>query len=76
MSIFNEDRSTMNEKAERLEAELAKCGLDEVLQKAFESGMNIDEIMYVMYGHTERTVRRYVVQDQLKKAAKKDKQGV
>lgn len=76
MSIFNEDRSTLNEKANMMEAELAKCGLDEVLQKSFEAGMNIDEIMYVMYGHTERTVRRYVVQDQLKKAANKDKQSV
>ena len=76
MSIFNEDRATVNEMANGLDAELSKCGLAEVLQRAFESGMNIDEIMYVIHGHTERTVRRYVVQDQLKKAANKDKQSV
>lgn len=76
MSIFKDDRSTLNDKANMMEAELAKCGLDEVLQKSFEAGLNIDEIMYIIAGHTERTVRRYVVQDQLKKAANKDKQGI
>ena len=35
--------------------------------------MNLDEIMYTLFSHTERTVRRYIVQDQLKKAANKDK---
>ena len=56
-----------------LDAELTQCGLDEVLHKAFEEGMELDEIMYTVLSHTERTVRRYIVQDQLKKAANKDR---
>ena len=47
--------------------------MDAALQKAFESGMEIDEIMYAVMCHTERMVRRYIVQDQLKKAANKEK---
>ena len=35
--------------------------------------MNLDEISYVLNTHTERTVRRYIVQEQLKRAANKDK---
>ena len=35
--------------------------------------MKLDEIMYVLFSHTEKTVRRYIVQDQLKKAANKNK---
>ncbi len=73
MSIFNEDRATMNEAAMELDTALSQNGMDEVLHKAFEKGMNLDEIMYVLFSHTERTVRRYIVQDQLKKAANKDK---
>lgn len=73
MSIFNEDRATLNVNAIELDADLTQSGIDSVLQKAFEKGMNLDEIMYVLFSHTERTVRRYIVQDQLKKAANKDK---
>ena len=73
MSCFNEDRATLNEQAEKFDKELATCGLDKTLQLAFEAGMNLDEIIYVLGIHTERTVRRYIVQDQLKKAANKEK---
>ena len=73
MSSFNEDRATLNPKAQLLDTELSKCGLDSILQKAFEDGMNLDEIMYILFSHTEKTVRRYIVQDQLKKAANKNK---
>ena len=73
MSIFNEDRATLNIDATALDAELTQCGMDEVLHRAFLEGMELDEIMYTVFSHTERTVRRYVVQDQLKKAANKDK---
>lgn len=73
MSIFNEDRATLNIDAATLDAELTQCGMDEALHKAFQEGMELDEIMYTVFTHTERTVRRYIVQDQLKKAANKDK---
>lgn len=73
MSVFNDDRSTLNMAAGNLEAELSSSGLDAALQKAFEAGMNLDEIMYVMFTHTEKTVRRYIVQHQLKTAAQKSK---
>ena len=73
MSIFNEDRATLNTAATALDAELTQCGMDEALHKAFEEGMELDEIMYAVFSHTERTVRRYIVQDQLKKAAHKDR---
>ena len=73
MSIFNEDRATLNKAATVLDAELTQCGLDEALHKAFEDGMELDEIMYTVFSHTERTVRRYIVQYQLKKAANKDR---
>lgn len=73
MSIFNEDRATFQAAATILDAELTQCGMDEVLRKAFEEGMNLDEIMYILFSHTERTVRRYIVQEQLKKAANKDR---
>ncbi len=73
MSIFNEDRATLNTAATALDAELTQCGMDEALHKAFEEGMELDEIMYAVFSHTERTVRRYIVQDQLKKAANKDR---
>lgn len=73
MSCMNADRATFNEKANALDAELSALGFDQALQKAFESGMEIDEIMYTIFGHTERIVRRYIVQDQLKKAANRDK---
>lgn len=73
MSCFNEDRATLNAQAEQFDKELTACGLDKALQNAFEAGLNLDEIIYVLGGHTERTVRRYIVQDQLKKAANKEK---
>ncbi|MBO5032549.1 MAG: hypothetical protein J6C19_15650 [Lachnospiraceae bacterium] len=73
MSIFNDDRSTLNPSAAAFDAELLQSGLDSALQNAFESGLNLDEIMYVIFSHTERTVKRYIVQDQLKKAAKREK---
>ena len=73
MSIFNDDRSTMNPTATAFDQILSESGFDVALQKAFESGMNLDEIMYVTFSHTERTVKRYIVQEQLKKAANKAK---
>lgn len=73
MSIFNDDRSTMNPVATAFDNALTSCGFDAALQKAFEAGMNLDEIMYVTFSHTERTVKRYIVQEQLKKAANKEK---
>ena len=74
MSCFKEDRATLNEQAMNLDKALQECGLDAALQAAFDSGMNLDEISYVLNTHTERTVRRYIVQAQLKRAANKDKQ--
>ena len=73
MSCLNDDRATFNDKSQALDADLAKTDFDGALQRAFDAGMEIDEIMYVVAGHVERTVRRYIVQDQLKKAANKDK---
>ena len=73
MSCFKEDRATLNEQAMNLDKALQECGLDAALQAAFDSGMNLDEISYVLNTHTERTVRRYIVQAQLKRAANKDK---
>ena len=73
MSSFNEDRATLNEQAEKFDKELTGAGLDAVLQNAFDQGMNLDEIIYVLFSHTERTVRRYIVQEQLRRAANKDK---
>lgn len=73
MSTFNDDRATFNESASDLETALSKTELDTVLHDAFEAGMNLDEIMYVMLTHTEKTVRRYIVQHQLKAAATKNK---
>ena len=73
MSIFNDDRSTLNETASAFDTELSESGFDAVLQKAFESGMNLDEIMYTVFTHTDRIVKRCIVQDQLKKAANKNK---
>lgn len=73
MSIFNDDRSTLNQTGTAFDAELTNSGFDAALQKAFESGMNLDEIMYTVFTHTDRVVKRYVVQYQLKKAANKEK---
>ena len=73
MSIFNDDRATLNEAAMALDEAITQSGMDNAVKKAFEEGMELDEIMYVLFSHTERTVRRYIVQDQLKKAANKDK---
>ncbi|MCD8039648.1 MAG: hypothetical protein LUE96_11285 [Lachnospiraceae bacterium] len=71
MSIFNNDRATLNQSASDFDKALSESGLDATLQKAFESGMNLDEIMYMVFTHTEKTVRRYIVQNQLKAAANK-----
>lgn len=73
MSCFKDDRATLNEQAENFENGLRGSGLDAVLQNAFQQGMNLDEIMYVLNTYTEKTVRRYIVQEQLKKAANKEK---
>lgn len=73
MSCFNEDRATLNERAAAFDAELSASGLDEALCKAFNEGMELDELVYVIGTHTERVVRRHIVQYQLKKAANKDK---
>lgn len=73
MSIFNDDRSTVNEIAAALDSDLSGTGFDTALQKAFDSGMNLDEIQYIVSAHTDRIVKRYIVQYQLKKAANKDK---
>ncbi len=73
MSIFNDDRATLNQPASDLESALSNSDLDRILHDAFEAGMNLDEIMYVMFTHTEKTVRRYIVQHQLKAAANKNK---
>lgn len=73
MSCFKDDRATLNEQAENFENGLRGSGLDAVLQNAFQQGMNLDEIMYVLNTYTEKTVRRYIVQEQLKRAANKEK---
>lgn len=73
MSVFNGDRSTLNQAADNFDSELSSCGLDAALKNAFKSGMELDEIMYVITTHTEKTVRRYIVQHQLKEAANKNK---
>ena len=73
MSIFNDDKASLNQTASNLDSALSNSGLDAVLHNAFDAGMNLDEIMYVMVTHTEKTVRRYIVQHQLKAAANKNK---
>ena len=73
MSIFNDDRSTANEAAAAFDSDLSGTGFDTALQKAFDSGMNLDEIQYIVSTHTDRIVKRFVVQYQLKKAANRDK---
>ena len=73
MSIFNDDRASFNQAASEFDAALSNSGLDNALHEAFNAGMELDEIMYVMFTHTEKTVRRYIVQHQLKAAANKNK---
>ncbi|MCI8972276.1 MAG: hypothetical protein HFH79_01605 [Lachnospiraceae bacterium] len=73
MSIFNDDRSTLNPAATAFDADLSGTGFDTALQKAFDAGMNLDEILYVVSSHTDRIVKRYTVQYQLKKAANRDR---
>ena len=73
MSIFKDDRSTLNEAAAALDTDLSGTGFDTALQTAFDSGMNPDELLYIVTAHTDRVVKRYVVQYQLKKAANRDK---
>ena len=45
MSIFNDDRSTLNPAATAFDADLSGTGFDTALQKAFDAGMNLDEIL-------------------------------
>ena len=73
MSIFNDDRSTLNPAAAAFDADLSGTGCDSALQKAFDAGMNLDEILYVVSSHTDRIVKRYTVQYQLKRAANRDR---
>lgn len=73
MSVFKDDRATFNQAADDFDAALSTSGLDTALKNAFDAGMELDEIMYVMTTHTEKTVRRYIVQHQLKAAAQKNK---
>ena len=73
MSIFKDDRETFNQTASEFDADLSNSCFDFALQQAFEAGMNLDEIMYVTISHTERILRRYIVQSRLKKAANKEK---
>lgn len=74
MNIFNDDRSTLNETATAFDASLSNTGFDEALHKAFDAGMNLDEILYIVFRHTDRIVGQSIVQYRLKKAANKDRQ--
>ena len=71
MSVFNDDRTTLKQTAAALDSDLSSSGFDAILQKAFEAGLNLDEILYIVYSYTD--VRRYRTQDQLKRAANKDR---
>lgn len=73
MSCLGDDRATYHEKASAFDEELSATGFDEALCKAFKEGMELDEISYIVNAHTERIIRRQIVQHQLKKAANKDK---
>lgn len=73
MGVFNDDRATFNSAALQVDKRLSECGIDEVLHEGFKAGLDLDDLMYILMSHTERTVRRYIVQDQLRKAANKDK---
>ena len=73
MSCFNNDRSSLSDKANKFDSDLTAGGFDDILRNAYDNGMNLDEIMYVVISHTERSVRRYIVQEQLKRAANKEK---
>ena len=59
MSIFNDDRSTLNPTGAAFDADLSGTGFDTALQKAFDAGMNLDEILYTVIAHTDRVVKRY-----------------
>lgn len=72
MSCFKPDGTGFNEIAEKLDATLATTALDEAITKAFQDGMTIDEIMYVTQTHSERVLKRALVQWQLKMAANKN----
>ena len=48
--------------ADSLDNGLSKCGLDAVLQRAFDNGLDLDEIMYVVQTHTEKTVQLLLLQ--------------
>ena len=61
MSIFNDDRSTVNEAAAAFDSDLSGTGFDTALQKAFDSGMNLDEIQYIVsvsYTHLTLPTKR------------------
>lgn len=72
MSCFNSDGTGFNEQASVVDETLSTAILDDVVTKAFQDGMTIDEIMYVTQTHTERVLRRALVQWQLKNAANKN----
>ena len=44
MSVFNDDRTTLKQTAAALDSDLSSSGLDAILQKAFEAGLNLDEL--------------------------------
>lgn len=69
MSCFKADGSGFQERAQKLDEDLTVINLDDLLAQAFQDGMGIDEVMYVVQNHTERTLRRALVQWQLKNAA-------
>lgn len=74
MSCFKPDGTGFNEIAEALDTALSSQSLDEAITKAFQDGMMIDEIMYVTQTHSERVLKRALVQWQLKMAANKNKE--
>lgn len=73
MSCFKQDGTGFNEQGQKLDEALSAKNLDEAVIAAFQEGMTIDEAMYVTMSHTERVLRRALVQWQLKVAANKDK---
>lgn len=73
MSCFKADGTGFHERAQKLDEDLTAIKLDDLLSQAFQDGMGIDEIMYVVQNHTERSLRRSLVQWQLKNAANKNK---
>ena len=74
MSCFKDDGTGFHDRAQKLDEDLAMIKLDELLSQAFQDGMAIDEVMYVVQNHTERALRRSLVQWQLKNSANKNRQ--